>query len=133
MRGARLVLAVSLMVGWASTAAAEGAWVLWHHIGLATSRHDEPHYWRVRGAAPSYQKCEDLRVSRIRADAPGHAAEIAEIQESLLRSLGRKDLGETRLSEEEIERGAQARITEPAPEWGYVCLPDTLDPRERKD
>ncbi len=89
MRWARLVLAVSLMVGWTSAAAAECAWVLWMKYFPTT---EEPVYWEVVGARANQEDCIKARAF-VAERTPDFAEESARL----------------------------------------VCLPDTIDPREKKE
>lgn len=83
MRWVRLVLAVMLIVGWTSVAAAECAWVLWVYNSVKV-------VWTVNSATPSYDQCERQKNK------------LARLAISVL-----------------LEK--------------FYCLPDTIDPREKKE
>ncbi len=114
MRAARLVLAVSLLVGWTSAAAAECAWVLWKH-GVSVVREVEESLWMIEEAHTNRDACEgakqrlwDSDMKRIRK-GEWTVLEQQPPNKVTIRHRGNGDL----------------RIT-------FLCLPDTIDPREKK-
>ncbi len=59
MRGARLVLAMALLLAWTATAAAECAWVLWVYDRIKV-------VWTINSATPSYDQCERQKNELVR-------------------------------------------------------------------
>ncbi len=108
MRWARLILTVSLMVGWTSAAAAECAWVLWEKkiIGMFVE-------WNVVKATTSFDTCEERRLIEWRGWSE---------------ALGEHE-GTERVEGESLTVCAPSGCS--SREW--LCLPDTVDPREKKD
>ena len=172
MRRSTSILAMIVVLAWTSTAAAECAWVMWHHKVQAFSLEGRklPN-WLVMGGARSYEECEKFRVSRIRAggppstidferlregikkreavyrleqkleaiqnlDEPARAAEMKRWREARQKEMERRrDEGKREgvpAFKEQAERRMEKRIRTPVPDYGYVCLPDTIDPREKK-
>jgi len=107
MRWARLVLAVVLVVGWTATAAAECVecvWVLWVYNSSNA-------VWTINGATPSYDQCERRKVALMLqavSDIKPDKDRIKAFEHNY--KFMHKVLGER-----------------------FYCLPDTIDPRERKD
>ena len=102
MRPATMMLTTILLLGSASVAAAECAWVLWQHA-LGS--------WVVSGARPSYKQCEDYRRQVIELLIAEHNWP-KDRRESWIR--------------ERMESFAKKGT-------GSTCLPDTIDPREKKE
>ncbi len=122
MRGARLVLAVSLLVGWTATAAAECAWVLWVALHEKVGTVDGT-TWILGEAYNDQVACN--------ADRPRQWEKVLIIARSQSRP-------ESRLLK---VPGRSVTINYPAsdimPAWSKTytlhCLPDTIDPREKKE
>ncbi len=125
MRSAILVLAVSLLVGWTSAAAAECAWVLWSNwiemkviAPKKTSSHGTV-IWTLESAFENRQQClagktewysmEELRYQNQKTVREFNSQEIA----------GRRRL-HVWFDKNKLTLSA-------------ICLPDTIDPRERKE
>ncbi len=123
MRGARLVLAVSLMVGWASTAAAEGAWVVWikkedmlfeKHLQSFTS-------WELISAQPTREECLGVKAGVWETVADQYSdlsqypgiEKVDRVPHELLITTRKEGLGGTTKT--------------------FYCLPDTIDPREKRE
>ena len=104
MRRMIVMLTTALLLGSASIAAAECAWVLWHHTNQVG--------WTLKGARPSYKECEVyLRI--------------------LIRELHRRELAEMEY-DYQVESFIREHMKSFAkPREGHVCLPDTIDPREK--
>ncbi len=106
MRRMVVMLTTVLLLGPASVAAAECAWVLWEKkiIGMFVE-------WNVVKATPSFDACVEHKLTE------WHGWSEA--------------LGEG----EGIERVEGESLTVRAPSGfttrGWVCLPDTIDPREK--
>ena len=114
MRWARLVLAVLLVVGWTSAAAAECAWVLWRHsliaVGIAKSV-----MWSIEEAYMNRDTCEggkqkpwDRQMKILRE------IEATVLEQQPPNKVVTKNRG-----------GGESHIR-------FLCLPDTIDPREKK-
>lgn len=108
MRKAMVMLAVIILLNSASLAAAECAWVLWEkkiNNGIVG--------WSIVKAAPAFDRCEAHRLiewkkwSDVLGEGPG--TERVEGEQLMVRAPG----------------GIAIR------EWH--CLPDTIDPRAKKD
>ncbi len=108
MKRAIMVLTLSLIVGWTSAAAAECAWVLWEKkiIGMSVE-------WNVVKAAPSFDTCEERRLTEWRgwSDALGQGEGIERVEGESLTVVA--------------PSGRTTRL--------WVCFPDTIDPREKKE
>jgi len=122
MKTKGLVLAMLLIFGFASVAAAECAWVVWEkrqweEAGVLTARLGKP-FWFLRGAYTTYENCHAARDEKFRLGA----------------DLERKVEGNKQFEETTKEtlltftRGAQTKYI-----LQYMCLPDTIDPREKKE
>ncbi len=116
MRWARLVLAVSLMVGWTSAAAAERAWVLWVKL-LDTNK--IAWRWSLINAYETKDTCatSQAKVMKKVADAARERGasdvKITEDGKSVIYTERKDDPLSTRF-------------------FKYFCLPDTIDPRKKK-
>ena len=119
MRWAILVLAVSLLVGWTSTAAAECAWVLWVHTAYRFIKSPKlsDSFWLVDSGYPSNTECAAARDRRFRdrVDTVQAQPDVRDFTQNPKNAAfgyteGRKDKT-----------------------ISYICLPDTIDPRERKE
>ncbi len=120
MRGARLVLAVSLLVGWTSAAAAESAWVLWEEsmFAIPTSATPTTASLKAVAAFQSAQECLADRkrvVLRDEATAKKNSVQAwAKPEEGIIATMRTLD-------------DHQIIMTST-----FTCLPDTIDPREKK-
>ncbi len=118
VRWARLVLAVSLMVGWTSAAAAEGAWVLWEKVAVRElTRTVTTSFWMVHAGYPEHRDCTrslesmfNERTAVLQPD-PG----VRELKQNQKRAVLWYTKGGI---------SYQNRL---------ACLPDALDPREKKE
>ncbi len=111
MRWARLVLAVVLVGGWTATAAAECAWVLWGESAIRSVElplvQPELSYMIMR-AHSTQQECEKQR-------------EV----------ITPKWEKHKEMHKENVERmGGTVQVSYSA---RLICLPDTIDPREKKE
>ena len=115
---ARLILAVSLLVGWTSAAAAECAWVLWSQSSFSYVNRPEGGnmWWDVERG---YQIFEDCTAGRDRL-----AAHHASVERS---KPGTTDFSYNRENSTlgYIREGRYKTLS-------YKCFPDTIDPREKK-
>lgn len=112
MRGAKLVLAVVLVFGTASVAAAECAWLLWG------DRHS--YGWQWYEAFETKADCTTARMNQMQKHAKkvrekGAAYVEVDREERTLTFVLRKGDGTER-----------RKVT-------YHCLPSTFDPREKKE
>ena len=119
MRWARLVLAVSLLVGWTSAAAAECAWVLWHN---QTFRDIKPpmkarSWWSADSGYGTRAECIARRDKKIAHHASFQRAEPG--TKDFLLNPENASLAYTR-------QGTRWTLT-------FACFPDTIDPREKKE
>ena len=106
----RLLIATLGLLALATSASAEGVWVLWSESWFKDVKASDPSgrqtesKWEILAAAPSPEACEKARRDWIR-----RYALIA------------------------LEAGIYSGKTEgPANTFRPVCLPDTVDPRGRK-
>ena len=128
MRWARLILAVSLLVGWTSAAAAECAWVFWEETQESVVDPTTPPTflaeWKRHNAYNALEECE-LAKARVwtytakrwkkEKETSPALQEIGEVPGEYLSLVFRQ------------KSGHQATYTH-----RYLCLPDTIDPREKK-
>ncbi len=121
MRGAIMVLTLSLIVGWTSAAAAECAWVLWVELREKVGT--------VAGTTWILGEAHNDQVA-CNADRPRQ-------WEKVLIIAGSQSRPESQLRK---VPGRSVTIYYPAsdilPAWSKTyrlhCLPDTIDPREKK-
>ncbi len=119
MTWARLMLAVVLVIGSASVAAAECAWVLWSYVTLrsinipltATSG------WTAENGHPTHGECTTERDRQFRH----HAAGV------------RVDPGTKDFTQNPSNAGLAFTRQGQRQTFTYKCLPDTIDPREKKE
>lgn len=116
MRWARLMLAVVLVVGSASVASAECAWVLWDKLSTSGPGTPGTERWVISEAYTTQRECTSARL---------------EGWESLVNKL--------KCPKCTIMRNWPGRNLAVLSEGGilvmqqYWCLPDTIDPREKKE
>ena len=113
MRKARLVLAVVLVVGWTSTAAAECAWVLWTMTGNLDAATKQ---WSPADAFDDRQQCLQVRSHKVRSSMAGWQKRGAQNMD------GHPEQGYLNFSLEGVNLALQ-----------FFCFPDTIDPREKKE
>ena len=115
MKRAVMVLTLSLMVGWASAAAAECAWVLWRHslvvVGIAKSVR-----WSIEDAYMNRDTCE------------GGKQKPWDRQMKILR-----EVGSTVLEQQPPNKVVTKNMSGGQSHIRFLCLPDTIDPREKKE
>ncbi len=129
MRGARLVLAMALLLAWTATAAAECAWVFWEEIeDKHIPRGKLPKLiteWTLHDAFSTQEECKvaKQRVWTFQAELYDKSKEFGEHIEkigkapgSYLSISGRLKVGGYMIFQRT-----------------YLCLPDTIDPREKKE
>ncbi len=119
MRWARLILAVVLVVGWTSTAAAECAWVLWEHAMASTNGDPILETWGINNAFEQRKECLDERRLAVNASAELKRLKGAEVSALPDRGV----VIWTQRIKGRVETGGTAM---------YSCFPDTLDPREKE-
>ena len=128
MRGARLVLAVVLVVGSASLASAECAWVFWEEIkdkhiprGKLAKLITE---WTLHDAFSTQEECKvaKQRVWTLQAELYDKSKEFGEHIEKIGKAPG------SYLSISGRTKDGGYMIFQRT----YLCLPDTIDPREKK-
>ena len=118
MKWAIMVLTLSLMVGWTSAAAAECAWVLWEGVSAKDIRQNiTTSFWHLHVGYPEHRDCTgslesmfNERMAVLQAD-PG----VRELKQNQKRAVLMYTKGDI---------SHQNRL---------ACLPDTIDPRERKE
>jgi len=117
MRWARLVLAVVLVVGSASVASAECAWVLWLE---AYSISKLSGAWHVVNAFETKTTCETGQVKLL---------------EGVADSAKRRGAIDVKVNREEMSVTYQERADDPRSLRfaSYRCFPDTIDPREKRE
>ncbi len=122
MRWAILVLAVSLLVGWTSAAAAECAWVLWSKSqSLTTDPRRTTTQLEIYSAYANANGCENARD--------------AEWKRTLETYMGLHKMGmyEYITGEERDKLVMGYRGEKDLDTVRYLCLPDTIDPRDKKE
>ena len=122
MRWAILVLAVSLMVGWTSAAAAECAWMLWGQM-YKESPYDLDQVWTFYAGFESQSQCLDQRM---------------QARQKVIKSVTRELKKFAKVWVVETDDFPITFFVENRGGGGYTlhvqlaCLPDTIDPREKK-
>ncbi len=122
MRWARLVLTLSLIVGWTSAAAAECAWVLWK------KDLERPKDWEVLAAFESRRECID-----------NGRWFVARVQTLMDQVYAKKPPQPPMTISVEKHKGGYTmnmNLTQEGlvvPYLDFVCFPDTIDPREKKE
>ncbi len=118
MKRAIMVLTLSLIVGWASTAAAECAWVLWAQVTVQNPKLPSRAsiVWTVESGYPTHGECTTGRDKQFR-----HFAAV------LRADPGVKDFTQNP-SNAALGYTSEGRNKT----FNYSCLPDTIDPREKK-
>ena len=114
MRGARMMLAMILVLAWTSAAAAECAWVLWHQLSAVETGYGA---WEVENAFATHAVCAAMREEEFQL-------KIMALQATEGATNVKKDaINKSYMYDTEGQR----RIGR------YACLPDTIDPREKKE
>lgn len=109
MRRASLVLAAVLFMGLASSASAASEWILWiKHMPRGSDG-----YWDLWSTYPSRSACEEARRKVI--------------YDSLVREMMKREDFKT---EEELRRDTETVMVR---DVRRQCLPDSIDPREKKE
>ncbi len=123
MRWARMVLAVSLLVGWTSAAAAECAWVLWvreytyeSNAGYGTTG------WDIEGGYEKQAQCLPERKTFMEVDIAG-----LKDAKHLIGVTRHKHMVAATFYFSAPPGGKMKSV-----ERHFLCLPDTIDPREKK-
>ena len=115
MRWVKLVLALVLVVGWTSAALAECAWVLWDRLSVNPSGEVGSLRWLIHDAYTTRGECNSVKLE-------GWEARVNQL----------KGTGGTIILNQPgsiiIVRAANGEVTQRL--W---CLPDTIDPRGRKE
>ncbi len=117
MRRMIVLLAAVLLLGSASVAAAEGPWVMWAISGYQDKKSGGPAGWEALTAFQSKSTCEievKARYERLVADARANGYFLMSYT-GIPPYLVWWEGGE--------EKGG----------GGFLCLPDTIDPREKKE
>ncbi len=125
MRWARLVLAVSLLVGWTSTAAAECAWVLWSNwiemkviAPKKTSSHGTV-IWTLESAFEDRQQCLAEKKEYF------NTYESHYQNQKTVREFNSQEIAGRRRLHVWFDKN---KLTLSA-----ICLPDTIDPRGKRE
>ena len=113
MRTAKVILATVLVLAWTATAAAECAWVLW----TKTVRGRGPIGWEIQSSYVEQPSCTERRDAILKTTAQSWSGRLGDEK--------------VRLDDDE----KMLRLFFANDVWAiyYVCLPDTLDPREKKE
>ncbi len=130
MTWARLALVLALLFCSTSVTAAEEAWMLWGQVYEVTP-HDGAHHWTVYAGFKSRRQCMDEGT---------HALDevITSVSEQYKRS-GNVSLVEKERNDPKKEFIAKFHIVDPETSSSQhvqvrlVCLPDTIDPREKRE
>lgn len=125
MRRVTLMLAAVLAVGWAGTAAAESAWVLWQKVTLLKAAREEGEIgyttkadWRLREAFPTYIACKEAIASYWPEIADTkHLEQLADVK--AVRKVPQKKV----ITIHEDESRTMQEL---------LCLPDTIYPPDEK-
>lgn len=117
MRRATALLAAALVAGWASVAAAEAAWVVWKRTSSTDSEE-----WSKHDAYLNKSRCQGFGITMALTEDVRHARNHPAYQD-----FERGDDGMSYRFTKTMPDGSGA---EPV-EVRFVCLPDTIDPRER--
>ncbi len=116
MKRATMMLAAFLLLGSASVASAEGPWVMWAISGYQDKKSGGPAGWEALATFQSKSTCEievKARYERLVADARANGYFLMSYT-GIPSYLVWWEGGE--------EKGG----------GGFLCLPDTIDPREKK-
>ncbi len=117
MRWARLVLAVSLLVGWTSAAAAECAWVLWQRLSIEGTQLGVGKQWTAESAYPAHTECTAVRDRTFIDVVAGLQAQP-----------------DTKVVNTNPSIAIVAYTVQGTSHVvNYTCFPDTIDPREKKE
>lgn len=121
-------MAILVLGGGAAVAAAECGWVLWLHGGweLTESKGFGGTYWLVDSGHETIKACTTARnnMFRNRLDAAKSNPNITDVWEN----PDRASFGYITQDRDMVQGdlGAKHEVRQ------YVCLPDTIDPREKK-
>ncbi len=127
MRWARLVLAVMLVVGWTSTAAAECAWVVWAKTVGKNAFGSVYTTWDVKGASEDRKRCLFEQEITLANETTFWLKLAAKENEG-------SDILNVDSDHNEMSLSVYKRKAGKVEVWStrFICLPDTIDPRERK-
>ena len=115
----RAVLTLWCLTVFATSAAAECAWVLWvQETRLDYTANTEEHRWHVAGAAVSQEACDALLAHEVETVTPPQSSRKNVLYKGVDFLQFSTDKPDDKVSR--VER------------FDYVCLPDTVDPRGPK-
>ncbi len=129
MRWARLVLVMVLAVGWTSAAAAECAWVLWVHRSTWNTSGKSSERWDIEKAFLSLEDCKQGKKEAwedLIAWIEEHSKPIDLMGTAISTSKVEK------VQDDEIRTSTTVGSATSGTTTRFHCLPDTIDPREKK-
>ncbi len=113
MTGIQLIVTTVLLLGSTSMAAAECGWGLW----TKTVRGRGPITWEVQNGYAEQPACTERREAVLKARAASWSSQLGDQQVKL------------------VEEDNMLRLFFANDVWAiyYVCLPDTVDPRNKRE
>ena len=125
MRTATMMLTMILLLGSASVAAAECAWVLWERFvvrqtGVLDSQSNSPARWIIQGSFKDEDSCALVRDGAYKA-----AVVLLSDDPQVIRI-------EQHSEKRELYRISKGLLANYFHAFRFLCLPDTLTPREKK-
>ena len=131
MKCAKLLLAIVLVVGWTSAAAAESAWVLWIHTnrgGFGKSPFTtEPVPWQVWQGFNTLEDSEHVKEKVWEEWAKKFRPQEFLIKWPLVKKVEERPFERITIMQQGFEASELWTTV-----YRFVCLPGTIDPREKK-
>ncbi len=124
MKRATIMLTVIAVLGSASLAAAECAWVLWTRVDTASASGSRTN-WEADTAYENFRQCKAGRKEAIKQARRVWDEDVGIEREYVDEKTGEKQV----VIEFQVRPGKRAKHVRTV---YYRCLPETIDPRERK-